>query len=48
VSAEKEGNLSASEIVYDEVNGLATMLKLFERQMVAEADKSKNRDLRRQ
>jgi hypothetical protein len=43
---DKGGNVFATEIVYDETSGLATTLKLFDRQMIAEADKSENRNLR--
>jgi hypothetical protein len=46
LSTAKEGGLSATEIVFDEVTGLATILKLFDRQSIAELDKVKSRVLR--
>ncbi|SRR5579871_785697 len=46
LSTEKGGSLSATEIVFDEVSGLATMLKLFNRQQIAEFDKVEGRVLR--
>ncbi len=51
-STVKEGSivrqeaLSATEIVFDELTGLSTTLKLFERQSIAEIDKVESRVLR--
>jgi hypothetical protein len=42
----KEGSLLATEIVFDEVTGQATMLKLFDREALAEIDQVESRTLR--
>jgi hypothetical protein len=46
LSSEQPGGLSATEIVFDEVTGLSTIMKLFDRQSFAEIDKVDNRVLR--
>jgi hypothetical protein len=45
-STGKGGGLTATEIVFDEVSGLATIMKLFDRQSIAEADTVESRVLR--
>jgi len=42
----RQEGLSATEIVFDEVTGQATIMKLFDRQSIAEIDKVDNRVLR--